>query len=67
MIRVRFGTDSDGLIEEEAQKYKGSNSVGLYEAEGMSHNMSANHPRAKEQFERAFDNRFSPYSAPKRR
>jgi hypothetical protein len=67
MMRVRFGTDSDGLIEEEAQKYKGTNSLDSYRADGMSHNMSANHPQAKRQFERAFDDQNLPFYTRKRR
>jgi hypothetical protein len=60
-------TDGDGLFGEEAQQYTGTNSVGRFRADGVSHNMSSNHPKAKEQFERAFDNRNSPFHAPKRR
>lgn len=59
--------DGDGLFGEEAQKYKGTNAIGLYEAEGMSHNMSSNHPKSKQQFERAFDDPNIPFYAPKRR
>ena len=60
-------TDGDGLFGEEAQKYKGVNSFGQFEALGVSHNMSSNHPRAKEQFERAFDDPNTPFHAPVRR
>ena len=60
-------TDGDGLFGEEAQQYTGTNSAGRFRADGVSHNMSSNHPKAKEQFDRAFDNRNSPFHAPKRR
>jgi len=60
-------TDGDGLFGEETQKYTGVNSFGQFEALGVSHNMSSNHPRAKEQFDRAFDDIRSPFHAPIRR
>ncbi len=67
LLDVVEDTDGDGLFGEEAQKYRGTNSIGLYEAEGMSHNVSSNHPKSKQQFERAFDNPNIPFYAPKRR
>lgn len=56
--------DGDGLFGEEAQQFRGSGAVGFYRADGVSHNMSSNHPKAKEQFERAFNLLNSPYTNP---
>lgn len=59
--------DGDGLFGENAQKFNGTGNFRQFEIQGTSHNMSSNHPNAKEQLQRAFNLPFSPFTIPLRR
>lgn len=59
--------DGDGLFGENAQKFNGTGNFRQFEMQGTSHNMSSNHPKAKEQFERTLRLSNTPFVIPPRR